>query len=44
MVYPVVAITEALLYYDTRIKSEGLDIELLAEALEGAAPQQTAAS
>jgi hypothetical protein len=44
MVYPVVAITEALLYYDTRIKSEGLDIELLAEALEGAAPQQSAAS
>lgn len=35
MVYPVVAITEALLYYDTRIKSEGLDIELMAGALEG---------
>jgi hypothetical protein len=43
MVYPVVAITEALLYYDTRIKSEGLDIELLAGALEGAPPQQPAA-
>ena len=43
MVYPVVAITEALLYYDTRIKSEGLDIELLAGALEGVPPQQPAA-
>ena len=43
MVYPVVAITEALLYYDTRIKSEGLDIELLAGALDGAPPQQPAA-
>ena len=43
MVYPVVAITEALLYYDTRIKSEGLDIELLAEALEGVPPSQAAA-
>ena len=41
--YPVVAITEALLYYDTRIKSEGLDIELLAGALEGAPPRQPAA-
>ncbi len=28
--YPVVAITECLLYYDARIQSEGLDIELLA--------------
>jgi len=43
MVYPVVAITEALLYYDTRIKSEGLDIELMAGALEGVPPQQPAA-
>ena len=43
MVYPVVAITEALLYYDTRIKSEGLDIELLAGALEGVPPPQPAA-
>ncbi|MEO6528775.1 MAG: hypothetical protein ABIP93_19315 [Gemmatimonadaceae bacterium] len=38
MVYPVVAITEALLYYDTRIKSEGLDIELMAGALDVAVP------
>ena len=43
MVYPVVAITEALLYYDTRIKSEGLDIELMAGALESVPPQQAAA-
>lgn len=35
LVYPVVAITEALLYFDTRIKYEGLDIELMAGALEG---------
>ena len=43
MVYPVVAITQALLYYDTRIKSEGLDIELMAGALEGAPPREAAA-
>lgn len=33
LVYPVVAITEALLYYDARIQSEGLDIELMTRAL-----------
>ena len=44
LVYPVIAITEALLYYDTRIKSEGLDIELMAGALEPAAPREPAAS
>ena len=43
MVYPVVAITQALLYYDTRIKSEGLDIELMAGALESLPPHQPAA-
>ena len=43
MVYPVVAITEALLYYDTRIKSEGLDIELMAGALDGAPAAEPAA-
>jgi hypothetical protein len=42
MVYPVVAITEALLYYDTRIKSEGLDIELMAGALDAATPSAPA--
>jgi hypothetical protein len=45
LVYPVVAITEALLYFDTRIKHEGLDIELMAGALDGAvAPREPAAS
>jgi len=34
LVYPVVAITEALVYYDARIRSEGLDIELMTEALD----------
>jgi hypothetical protein len=34
LVYPVVAITEALLYYDARIQSEGLDIELMTGALD----------
>ncbi len=34
LVYPVVAITETLLYFDTRIKHEGLDIELMAGALD----------
>jgi hypothetical protein len=40
LVYPVVAITEALLYYDARIQSEGLDIELMTGALAtpGAGP------
>jgi hypothetical protein len=33
LLYPVVAITEALLYYDARIQSEGLDIELMTGAL-----------
>lgn len=42
MVYPVVAITEALLYYDTRIKSEGLDIELMAGALDDVGPREAA--
>src|SRR5436190_7070494 len=42
MVYPVVAITEALLYFDTRIKSEGLDIELMTGALDGAPPHAPA--
>ncbi len=34
LIYPVVAITEALLYYDARIRSEGLDIELMTGALD----------
>ena len=40
--YPIVAITAAVLYYDTRIKSEGLDIELMAGALDGAPPREAA--
>jgi hypothetical protein len=37
LVYPVIAITEALLYYDARIKSEGLDIQLMAGELDAPA-------
>ncbi|HUQ46298.1 MAG TPA: hypothetical protein VM033_06590 [Gemmatimonadaceae bacterium] len=37
LVYPVVAIAEALLYYDARIQSEGLDIELMTGALAASA-------
>ena len=37
LVYPVIAITECLLYYDARIQSEGLDIELMTREL-GAPP------
>ncbi|CAN5784108.1 hypothetical protein BH11GEM1_BH11GEM1_11660 [soil metagenome] len=37
LVYPVIAITECLLYYDARIQAEGLDIELMTREL-GAAP------
>ena len=33
LAYPVIAITECLLYYDARIQSEGLDIELMAGEL-----------
>jgi membrane-anchored glycerophosphoryl diester phosphodiesterase (GDPDase) len=38
LVYPVVAITETLLYYDARIQSEGLDIELMTGALDAVPP------
>jgi hypothetical protein len=44
LVYPVVAIAEALLYFDTRIKHEGFDIELMAGALAGNASSEPAAS
>jgi Membrane domain of glycerophosphoryl diester phosphodiesterase. len=33
LAYPIIAITECLLYYDARIQSEGLDIELMAAEL-----------
>ncbi|HKP15322.1 MAG TPA: hypothetical protein VJT85_04630 [Gemmatimonadaceae bacterium] len=41
--YPVVAITGTVLYYDLRIRSEGLDIELMAGALETAPSREAAA-
>jgi hypothetical protein len=41
MLYPVVAITETLLYYDARIQSEGLDIELMTGALGPDTPAPT---
>jgi hypothetical protein len=44
LVYPVVAITEAVLYYDARIQSEGLDIELMTEALDPSPPSGMAAT
>jgi hypothetical protein len=45
LIYPVVAITYALLYFDTRIKNEGFDIELMTNALEGgSAVREPAAS
>lgn len=40
-VYPIVGITEALLYFDSRIKSEGLDIELMLGALDAPASAPT---
>lgn len=41
LAYPIIAITECLLYYDARIQSEGLDIELMAAEL-GTPPPATA--
>ncbi|MEP6733404.1 MAG: hypothetical protein ABJE10_22360, partial [bacterium] len=40
LAYPVIAITETLLYYDARIQSEGLDIELMADELGIASPTE----
>ncbi|MDQ2665225.1 MAG: hypothetical protein M3Z05_04370 [Gemmatimonadota bacterium] len=42
LAYPIIAITECLLYYDARIQSEGLDIELMAAEL-GMPPSQPVA-
>ena len=42
LAYPVIAITEALLYYDARIQSEGLDIELMASELGDDVPREAA--
>ncbi len=36
--YPVVGLTEMVLYYDARIRAEGFDIEMMARGLEPAAP------
>ena len=42
LAYPIIAITECLLYYDARIQSEGLDIELMAAELGDASIQPSA--
>lgn len=36
--YPLIGITQVILYYDTRIRAEGFDIELMASALQTSAP------
>jgi len=36
--YPVIGLTEMLLYYDMRIRGEGFDLEQMAGALDGPAP------
>lgn len=41
LAYPVIAITETLVYYDARIRSEGLDIAMMAEELGGTASGAT---
>lgn len=37
-VYPLLGITETLLYYDVRIRKEGFDVEYLAGSVEAPAP------
>ena len=39
--YPVVALTEMLLYYDVRIRSEGFDLERMVTSLAGAPAPST---
>jgi hypothetical protein len=41
-VYPLVGIVVTLLYYDARIRKEGLDLELMAGGLGGAVGSQPA--
>jgi len=36
--YPVIGLAEMVLYYDARVRAEGLDIELMAGALDANAP------
>lgn len=38
VVYPIFSITETVLYYDTRIRNEGFDVEYLASAVTDTAP------
>ena len=39
VIYPVIALTEMVLYYDARIRSEGFDLERMAQELGiGGAP------
>ena len=33
VIYPVIGIMEMVLYYDSRIRAEGYDVELMANAL-----------
>ncbi|MDB4912995.1 MAG: hypothetical protein JWM95_639 [Gemmatimonadetes bacterium] len=40
LAYPVIAITECLLYYDARIQTEGLDLELMAGELGLPSPSE----
>ena len=42
LTYPIIAVTSVVLYYDTRIQSEGLDIQMMADDLAMGAPQRTA--
>jgi hypothetical protein len=37
LVYPIVPITEMLLYFDLRIRTEGYDVEVMASQLDGSA-------
>ncbi|MEP6992417.1 MAG: hypothetical protein ABJA80_15905 [bacterium] len=41
LAYPVIAITECLLYYDARIQAEGLDIEMMAAELDSSSSAGT---
>ena len=38
LVYPLVPIVATLMYYDLRVRREGLDLELMADDLAAAAP------
>jgi hypothetical protein len=39
--YPLIGITQVILYYDTRIRAEGFDIELMTSALDSPEPRVT---